>query len=144
MKVANFLKDLEEGIDTNKGGPSETILSKEQSVQFAQGKTLDEYKFPQMLSVPYPRNVESRISTAGPNGLHAKKNSRAFEMALIEDRRATPELRKNLNTAGGQGSTIKKREKEKKKKKRVLDIYGSPVDSDNESIGIFKDESRVN
>ena len=104
-----------------------------------QGKTLDEYKFPEMqrLQVPGGRNEEARVATAGVGSRQA--GMRAIEMALIEDKRATPELRKNLNTAGGPGvvSSTKKRIKKK------FDF--TPIQTEEApSIGILEDESRVN
>ena len=56
-----------------------------------------------------------------------KSRSRAFEMALIEDKRATPEIeekRKTINTAGmlQSGSNWKAR-KNKKKKYDLIDEF---------------------
>ena len=58
-------------------------------------------------------------------------------MALIEDKRATPELRKNVSTAGpGAGTSGKKRIKKK------FDFLQTDVEAEP-SIGILEDESRV-
>ena len=57
-------------------------------------------------------------------------------MALIEDKRATPDLRKNMSTAGP-GTSGKKRIKKK------FDFL-IPMQTEAEpSIGILEDESRV-
>ena len=66
-KVANFLKDLEEGSETNKG-PIDTLESKEAKNLF-QGKTLAEYNFSQLPNMKdATRNLEARVATAGPDG----------------------------------------------------------------------------
>ena len=136
LKVANFLKDLDNQSDTQKG-PSDTQHSKEAHEIDFKGKTLTEYAFPQIqrLSIPNARNIDARLSTAG---FGTRPSGRAIEMALIEDKRATPELRKNLNTAGV--GSVKKRNKLKSK------IFaGEPMESEHSpSIGIFEDVSRVN